>query len=214
MATTTQDFEELLKARKGVVDFVEVPEAGYVMVRGTGAPGGEEFGEAVQALYTVSYGAHFLLRKRDGGAPRVMPLEALWWVDDPDQQALVHAVAAGEASMATGDMSRWHWQAMIMQPELIDAALVEEAMAQARAKKALPGLDRLRYVRWAEGRSAQILHVGPYSAEAPAIAKLHRAITEAGFVPRGRHHEIYLGDPRRSAPERLRTIIRQPIDAH
>jgi hypothetical protein len=213
MATTTQDFEALLKTGKGIVDFVEVPEAGYVMVPGTGAPGGAEFSDAIQTLYTVSYGAHFVLRKRTGSAPRVMPLEALWWVDDPDQQALVHAVAAGEASMATGDMSRWHWQAMIMQPEPIDEEVVELAVTQARAKKTLPGLDRLRYVRWAEGASAQILHVGPYSAEGPTIAKLHRAITEAGYRPRGRHHEIYLGDPRRSAPQRLRTLIRQPVQA-
>jgi hypothetical protein len=100
---------------------------------------------------------------------------------------------------------------MIMQPDPIDADLLSEALAQARAKKGLPALDRLRHERWTEGRCAQTMHVGPYSAEAPSIERLHQAIAEAGYVPRGRHHEIYLGDPRRSAPDRLRTIIRQPV---
>ncbi len=212
MTTTAPTLESLYRARKGKVDFLDVPEHGYVIVPGTGAPEGPAFAQAVQALYAVSYGAHFLLRKEGADAPRVMPLEALWWVDDPDQMALVKAVAAGKSTMATGDMSTWHWQAMIMQPEPIDAALLGQAISQARAKKSLPGLNRLRYERWAEGRCAQIMHVGPYSAEGPTIAMLHRAIAEAGCRPRGRHHEIYLGDPRRSAPERLRTIIRQPIE--
>ena len=79
-------------------------------------------------------------------------------------------------------------------------------------KKDLPGLARLEYIRWAEGRCAQLLHIGPYAAEAPSIASLHEAIAEAGYRPRGRHHEIYLGDPRRSAPEKLRTIIRHPVE--
>jgi hypothetical protein len=101
---------------------------------------------------------------------------------------------------------------MIMQSERIDAALIASAVKQAGAKKPLAMLDRLRYERWIEGRSAQLLHVGPYSAEGPSIVKLHEAIVAQGCRPRGRHHEIYLGDPRRSAPERLRTILRQPVE--
>lgn len=211
MIETDVSAESLLKVRKGAVDIVDVPEFGFVTVTGAGPPGGEEFTAALQALYSVSYGVHFLLKKRDGQAPRVMPLEALWWVDDPDQRDLVTAVALGQATMADTDKDRWLWQAMIMQPEPIDADIVAAALAQARAKKPAPGLDRLSYVRWAEGLSAQLLHVGPYSAEAPSIAALHEAIAAAGYRPRGRHHEIYLGDPRRCAPQRLRTILRHPI---
>lgn len=211
MTTTAQAPDALYRVRKGRIDFVDVPDLGYLIVPGAGAPASTEFSDAVQALYTVSYGAHFLLRKRSGPSTRVMPLEALWWVDDADQLALVKAVAAGETTMATGDMTKWHWQAMIMQPDPIDADLLAEATAEARGKKTLAALNRLRYERWEEGRCAQLLHTGPYSAEGPSIAKLHRAIAEAGYRPRGRHHEIYLGDPRRSAPDRLRTIIRQPV---
>jgi hypothetical protein len=140
-----------------------------------------------------------------------MPLEGLWWVDDPAQQDIVAAVARGEVTMADSDRGSWRWQALIMQPDPIDAELIAAATAEAASKKDLPGLARLEYIRWAEGRCAQLLHIGPYAAEAPSIAALHEAIAEAGYRPRGRHHEIYLGDPRRSAPEKLRTIIRHPV---
>jgi hypothetical protein len=101
---------------------------------------------------------------------------------------------------------------MIMQPDPIDVDMVAAALAQARAKKPGPGLERLRYQRWAEGRCAQLLHVGPYAGEGPSIARLHQAIAAAGYRARGRHHEIYLGDPRRSAPEKLHTILRHPFE--
>lgn len=212
MTVITISYESLLKVRKGAVDIVAVPEFGFVAVAGTGAPGGAEFTEAVQALYTVSYGAHFRLKKLTGKAPRVMPLEGLWWVDDPAQRDIVAAVARGEVTMAGSDRGSWRWQALIMQPDPIDAELIAAATAEAAGKKDLPGLGRLEYIRWAEGRCAQLLHIGPYAAEAPSIAALHEAIAEAGYRPRGRHHEIYLSDPRRSAPEKLRTIIRHPVE--
>ena len=212
MTATAISFESLLKIRKGAVDVIDVPEFGFAVVAGRGAPGGSEFTEALRALYAVSYGAHFMLRKERGEAPRVMPLEALWWVDDPDQQDILTAVALGQATMAGTDKDRWRWQAMIMQPAPVDADLVAEALAQARDRKPSPGLERVRYFRWAEGRCAQLLHVGPYAAEEPSIVRLHKAIAAAGYLPRGRHHEIYLGDPRRSAPEKLRTILRHPVE--
>lgn len=211
MTETAISFESLLKVRRGAVDFVDVPEFGFAAVTGSGAPGGSEFTEALQALYSVSYGAHFLLKKQLGQAPRVMPLEALWWVDDPDQQHLVTAVAAGQATMADTDRDAWRWQAMIMQPDPVDAGLVAAAVAQACERKPSAGLERLRYVRWSEGRCAQMLHVGSYAEEGPSIERLHRAITAAGYQAYGRHHEIYLGDPRRSAPQNLRTILRHPV---
>ena len=191
------DVDRLYKARRGVVDFVTVPELSYLLVPGEGEPEGDAFAKAIQALYSVSYGAHFLVRKRSGETTKVMPLEALWWADDM-------------TSFVNGDRDRWLWQAMIVQPEPIDADTIAEAVAHA-IDKGVPSLDRLRFERWTEGLCAQVLHLGPYAEEGATIEALHAAIRSAGYVLRGRHHEIYLGDPRRSAPEKLRTIVRQPV---
>ena len=211
MANVTST-DALYKVRRGAVDIVDVPDLGYLAVEGTGAPDGPDFAAAVAALYGVSYAAHFLVKRERGDAPRVMPLEAQWWIDDPGQQDVLRAVVRGEAIMADTDRDRWCWQAMIMQPDPVDAGVVERALADVRRKKPGPGLDRLRYRRWAEGRCAQVLHVGPYAEEGPSLVRLHQGLAAAGYRPRGRHHEIYLGDPRRSAPDKLRTILRQPVE--
>lgn len=214
MATSTGDpsVDALFKVRKGTVEFVDVPELGFVMIDGSGAPGGPAFTDALQALYSVSYGAHFSLKKATGAAPRVMPLEALWWVDGAEAQAIMERVASGEGSMDESDRDQWRWRAMIMQLPPIDQATIERAIGEAKSKKALVALDAVRYERWAEGTSAQIMHVGPYATESTSVVALHKAIAEHGSRPRGRHHEIYLGDPRTSAPDKLRTILRQPIE--
>jgi hypothetical protein len=191
--STTVVIEGLYQARAGKVDFVDVPELGFVLVKGTGTPLGGAFQQAIQALFSVSYSAHFAVRKASGEAPRVLPLEALWWVDDADPHS-------------------WQWQAMIAQLDPIDEDDIARAVEAARPKR-LPALDRVRYERWREGLSAQTLHVGPYADEGPTIARLHDAIAAAGATPRGHHHEIYLGDPRRAAPARLRTVLRQPVTA-
>ena len=204
--------DALYAPRRGRVEFVEVPELGFLMIDGAGAPGDDAFTDAIQALYSVSYGAHFGVREAGRAAPKVMPLEALWWVVGPDAQETVEGFASGAASLADADRSRWRWCAMIAQLPPIDGSAIEQAIAQVTAKKAVPGLDALRFERWAEGPTAQIMHVGPYAAEPATIRTLHEAIAEHGLRPRGRHHEIYLGNPRTSAPERLRTILRQPVE--
>jgi hypothetical protein len=211
MTSTATDVLALYRARKDRVDFVDVPELGYLVVRGQGDPAGPGFGAAIQTLFTVSYAAHFLLRKRVETPPRVMPLEALWWMDDPDQRDIVLAVALGAATMADSDRDRWQWLAMIAQLPPIDESVVAEAVNRARPKTP-PALDQLRFERWTEGRCAQTLHLGPYADEGPSLIRLHEAITRAGCRPHGRHHEIYLGDPRRSAPDRLRTLLRHPVE--
>ncbi|HEU5161020.1 MAG TPA: GyrI-like domain-containing protein [Streptosporangiaceae bacterium] len=210
MTNTAIDLGALHKVRKGSVDFVDIPELGFLTVEGSGRPGGAAFTSAVQALYTVSYGARFLLKKERGAAPPTMPLEAQWWVDDPEQRDVLAAVALGSATMTDTDQARWRWRAMIVQPDPVDVDVIAAAIDRARAKT-LPALRDLRYERWAEGRCAQLLHVGPYSAESPSIVRLHEAIAAAGYRPRGRHHEIYLSDPRRCAPGKLRTILRHPV---
>jgi len=215
MATkTTGDpiVDALYNVRKGRVEFVDVPEFGFVTVDGGGAPDDRAFADAIQALYSVSYGAHFALKKAQGDAPRVMALEALWWVEGSEAQATMELVAVGQASMDASDRGQWRWRAMIMQLPPIDEVMVEEAITEAREKKSIGALDLLRYERWAEGPSAQIMHIGPYATEQVSVIALHKAIADNGFRPRGRHHEIYLGDPRTAAPEKLRTILRQPVE--
>ncbi|MHC6593383.1 GyrI-like domain-containing protein [Arthrobacter sp. C152] len=209
MSDLLQDIGGLYKARKGAVDFVDVPMLLYAIVRGTGDPNGPAFAEAVQALFTVSYAAHFRLKKETGEATKMMPLEALWWFDDPTQPKPTEPVTAGFAGMS-GERESWRWQAMMVQPGPIDEALLERAVQDSRPK-GIPALDLLSFEQWEEGRCAQTMHVGPYADEAPTIARLDAAITAAGLKARGRHHEIYLGDPRRSAPEKLRTLIRHPV---
>jgi len=160
----------------------------------------------------VSYGAHFTLKRATGTAPRVMALEALWWVDGAEAQSIMERIAMGEGGMEESDRDLWRWRAMIMQLPPIDGAMIEQAIGEAKAKKEIAALDHLRYEHWTEGPSAQIMHIGPYATEQVSIVALHQAIADQGLRPRGRHHEVYLGDPRTSAPERLRTILRQPVE--
>jgi len=204
--------DTLYKVSRGKVEFVDVPVLGFVMIDGCGAPEDATFANAIQALFAVSYGAHFALKKVNGEAPPVMALEALWWVDGAEAQTTMESIATGATSMDASDRSQWRWRAMIMQLPPIDDMTIERAIAELRDKKGLAGLHALRYARWTEGPSAQILHIGPYATEQISIIALHKAIADNGFRPRGRHHEIYLGDPRRAAPEKLRTILRQPVE--
>lgn len=177
---------------------VDVPPAAYLMVDGAGDPNvSPEFQAAVEALFSLSYALKFAVKKGPLAIDyTVMPLEGLWWADD----------------MANFDVARksdWKWTLMILQPEWIDAALVADTLLQVRAKKPLPVLERVRFETFAEGRCAQILHVGPFAEEGPTIEKLHRHIAGQGARLVGKHHEIYLSDLRRTAPEKLKTVLRQ-----
>ena len=215
MAMKTTGFPEvdaLYKVRKGKVDLVDVPELGFAMVDGKGAPDDQAFADAIQALYSVSFGADFALKKAHREAPRVMALEALWWVEGPEAQEAMRRIAAGQASMGSSDRTDWRWRVMIAQLPPLEETIIDEAIIEAKAKKSIEALDLIRFERWAEGPSAQILHIGPYATEQLSVIALHKAIADSGLRPRGRHHEIYLGDPRKSAPEKLRTILRQPVE--
>lgn len=181
------------------VSVVDVPPLNFLMVDGAGDPNTSlAYREALEVLYALSYTLKFQVRKRLGLDYVVMPLEGLWWTDDPAAFSLEHREA-------------WKWTAMIAQPEPVTQEWFEEARAEVRARTHLPALDRVRLERYHEGLSAQVLHLGPYAAEGPTIARLHGFIQEHGYELNGRHHEIYLSDPRKTAPERLRTILRQPI---
>jgi hypothetical protein len=183
-------------------ELVRVPELSFLMVDGEGDPNtAASYREAVEVLYGLSYTVAFDLKRELGLKVHVGPLEGLWWAEDP-------------AAFVGGPKSDWHWTAMIAQPEAVTAERLERACDQLRQRKDPPGLPRVRLERFEEGLAGQVLYLGPYSEEGPAIELLHGYLREAGFRFDGRtlkHHEVYLGDPRRSAPEKLRTIIRQPV---
>ena len=176
---------------------VEVPEMAFLMVDGTGDPNtSDDFRDAIQALYSVSYTAKFRMKK-EGVDYKVPPMEALWWSADFED-----FLQARKGS--------WSWTAMIPQPSVVTDDVIEEAREEAGRKKSLPALAKLRFERFEEGLCAQLMHIGPYSEERQNMERLHAFVAEQGKRLRGKHHEIYLGDPSRTKPERLKTIIRQP----
>jgi hypothetical protein len=203
--------DALYAGKAGRVDIVDVPEFTCLSLSGVGDPDGEQFHAAIQALYATAYSAHFLVKKARGEAPRVMPLEAQWWVEGDDHDAIVRAMTEG-GSVDVVDRSRWHWQALIVQLPPVDSAVIAAATESVRPKVPADVLDRMSLLTWTEGRCAQVLHVGPYAEEQRSLVVLHEGIAAHGMRPRGLHHEIYLGDPRRSAPEKLRTLLRQPVE--
>lgn len=181
---------------------VDVPNLPFLMIDGSGDPNtAPGYPSAVQALYSVAYAVRSALKRGPAALDaRVMPLEGLWWTDDM-------------ATFSTDDRSDWNWTLLILLPDQATTQVVEEARTRTAETKGLEAIGRVRFERFAEGPAAQILHVGPYSAEGPTVAALHAFIAEQGYCLSGKHHEIYLGNPRRAAPERLRTIVRQPVAA-
>jgi hypothetical protein len=181
---------------------VDVPELAFLMIDGRGDPNtAPEFSHAIESLYTIAYAAKFALKRAAQGADYgVMPLEGLFWTADSE-------------AFARESKSAWDWTLMIMQPDWVTSEVFREAQATALEKKPLEALRAVRLGRFAEGRAGQVLHIGPYAAEGPTIERLHAFIAEQGYALAGKHHEIYLGDPRRVAPEKLKTVIRRPIAA-
>jgi len=179
---------------------VDVPAFEFLMIDGWGDPNtSDAYAAAVEALFSVSYAAKFMVKKGAQGIDySVMPLEGLWWADDM-------------SAFTSNDRSQWKWTMMIMQPDFVGASVVDAAISEVKRKKALPMVDHLRFETFKEGLCAQVLHVGPYSGEGPTIQRLHEFI-EGKSKLRGKHHEIYLTDIRRADPSRWKTIIRQPMD--
>ncbi len=176
---------------------VDVPPFNYLMVDGHGDPNhAPEYQQAVELLYGMAYTIKFALKPQLDFT--VMPLEGLWWV--PDMR-----------SFSQAHKDDWDWTMMILQPELVTPELVAKTRQEVTDKKKLPGAVQVRLETFTEGLSAQILYLGAYADEGPTIARIHAWIAENGYQPAGKHHEIYLGDPRRNPPEKLKTIIRQPV---
>jgi hypothetical protein len=196
------DREAELRGRPGEIRFLEAAAIRAVMIDGEGQAGEATFGARMPGLYATAYGLHFTLKRR-GVARRVGMLEGLYWTSDgsTDLDAILGP-----------DRGAWRWTLLIsLPPEATDEELAT-AVAGGRAKMPAELAADLRIGTFEEGPVAQVLHLGPYAEERPTIERLHAAIAAAGLRPRGRHHELYLGDPRRSAPERLRTLLRQPVE--
>jgi len=196
-----KELKQLYNPPRGEPVIVDVPEMNFLMIDGAGDPNkAKEFQDAIQALYAVSYTLKFMIKKGASKDYVVMPLEGLWWADD------MAAFGPG------GNRDSWKWTLMIAQPAHVTRDLFNEACEQVKKKKNPPALSKIRFESSHEGMSAQIMHIGPYSAEGPTVEKLHAFIKEKGYSLRGRHREIYLSDPRKSSPDKIKTVIRQPME--
>lgn len=199
-----KEFKHLYAGKVGDMRIVDVPTMNYLIVDGTGNPNtSEEFTHAIEALYPVAYTLKFTCKKEIGKDFGIMPLEGQFWTND-------------NADFDAEHKDAWHWTLMVMQPDFITAEMVAQTIDAVRQKKNPPAIDRLHFESLTEGRAAQVMYVGAYADEGPTIAKLHQFIQDSGGELGAhnrdkKHHEIYLSDARRTAPEKLKTIIRQPF---
>jgi hypothetical protein len=192
-------FKELYSPPSKAPVVIDVPKMSFLLIDGKGDPNtSADYRAAIEALYALSYTLKFMLKLAGVVDYTVGPLEGLWWTDET-------------GAISLEDKESYQWTAMIMQPKQVTKAWLDKAIAAAKKKRDLPALVKLRFESYEEGRCVQIMYIGPYAAEAPTIARLHEFAKEKGYSLRGKHHEIYLGDPRRTAPEKLRTVIRQPV---
>jgi hypothetical protein len=178
---------------------VEIPARPFLMIDGSGDPNtAQEYIDAIQTLYPMAYGLRAAVKEATGDAYTVMPLEGLWWTEDI-------------RDFDPADKSNWLWTAMICLPDAVTQSMFDEVLPAVSAKKGLRSGDKVRFEIFTEGTAAQILHIGSYSDEAPGIAALHDFIITGGHGLSGKHHEIYLSDPRKTDGSKLKTIIRQPF---
>jgi hypothetical protein len=196
--------KELYNPSSKEVSIVDVPEMNFLTIDGKGDPNtSKEYIDAIEALFPVSFKAKFISEKVNSQDYVVMPLEGLWWVENME-------------NFSTEDKSGWKWTAMIRQPDFITEDIIKKALKEVENKKNPPALSKIKFESLHEGLSAQILHTGPYSEEGPIVEKLHNFIEEKGYKfdgsrPGEKHHEIYISDVRKTKPEKLKTVIRQPI---
>lgn len=199
------DFRKALKAlyapsaRQGL-HIVDVPALRYLMVDGAGDPNtAPAYAEALETLYGVAYAIKFASKTELGRDYTVPPLEGLWWSKDM-------------TDFTARRKDNWEWTMMLMVPDWVGPAMIDAAIARTKKKKAPAALDKLRVEVLEEGRCVQVLHTGSYDNEGPVLEKLHAEFLPAnGLKPVGKHHEIYLSDPRKVAPEKLKTVLRQPV---
>ncbi|NIS78737.1 MAG: hypothetical protein GTO14_00570 [Anaerolineales bacterium] len=209
-----KEWKHLYNPPKGKFTVVEVPSMQFLMLDGRGDPNtAKEYQDAIEALYAVAFKIKFASKKSLGKDYVVPPLEGLWGSGEMETRL---SEARDEAEwlelFAATDRDTWRWTMMIMQPEWVTEDMYEEVSELVREAKGLSAIDKMRLETYREGLSVQIMHVGPFSDEGPALAKLHLDfLPNNGYVEAGKHHEIYLSDPRKTAPEKLKTVLRQPV---
>jgi hypothetical protein len=192
---------ELYKLNKKEIVLLELPPMQFLMIDGEKDPNqNPEYSDAVGALYSVAYKLKFMVKKGPLAIDyKVMPLEGLWWAENM-------------AAFTLENRLNWKWTMMIMQPDFITHAMFSEALENARSKKDNKKLEQVRFESFSEGLCMQVFHQGPYGeGEIETIARLHRHIIDMGYALSGEHHEIYFNSPQKTAPENLKTIIRQPV---
>ena len=195
-----RELKDLYAPRHTTWALIDVPEQQFLAIDGTGNPNiAAEYATAVEALYAVAYTLKFATKEQGGRDFVVAPLEGLWWADDP-------------AAFTARAKDTWHWTMLISQPDWITETVIDAAKQTALNKKKLQAIDHVRHMALHEGQCAQALHVGPYDDEGPLLAELHEAYLAANRLDyAGLHHEVYLGDPRRADPAKLKTVLRQPV---
>ena len=181
---------------------VDLPPMQFLMVDGAGNPNtAKAYADAIETLYAVSYTVKFMMKLEHRQDYTVMPLEGLWW-----------GTPKGQTHFTEADKDQFIWTSMIMQPDFVTPELMEEGIRRAADKKPLPAIEKLRFETFSEGLSVQVMYFGPFTDEGPTIERMHQHAFDAGYQLRGKHHEIYLSDMRRTAPEKLKTVLRHPIE--
>lgn len=196
-----KEWKHLYNPPKTSFTIVDVQKMQFLMVDGHGDPNtAQEYQDAIEALYGVAYKMKFISKKTLERDYVVPPLEGLWWAEDM-------------ATFSTArDKSQWDWTMMIMTPEWVTVDIFANAVTQVREAKNPLSLDKVRLEQYHEGLSVQIMHVGPFDDEGPVLAEMHSEfIPGNGYLEKGKHHEIYLSDFRKVSPEKLRTVLRQPV---
>jgi hypothetical protein len=182
------------------IRFLDVPELNFIAIDGIGDPNKPPYFQAAESLFSIAYTIKFMVRKGTAIDFAVMPLESLWWADNP-------------ADFASEKRDGWKWTALIMQPEYVTEKFFQSAVEKLKSGRNPPALAKARFGPFREGFCAQLLYRGPYSEEGPTITGIHDFIRQQGYKLRGKHHEIYLNDPNRTQPKNLRTILRQPVES-
>ncbi len=202
MSVTKLDFRKTLKPlyspSAGEAQLIRVPAMKYIMVDGDGEPGGEAFQQAMGVIYNLAYTMKFKVKAKLRKDYNVMAPEGLWWFK-------------GGKAFDQAKPKDWLWTLMVMVPDFITDSIFVDVVDDVRRKKNPPGLDKARLEELTEGECVQIMHIGPYSSESESITRMDAYAREHGYRLVGKHHEIYLGDPRRAAPAKLRTILRHPV---
>lgn len=193
-----KDLRKLYSPSAKEPELIKVPRFNFLMIDGEGPPELPKFQSAIQAIYNTAYTLKFTFKSEKRIDYPVMALEGLWWLKQGEPFQM-------------GKREDWCWTLMILQPKVVTKAAVTQAIKKIRLKKELPALDELRLEPFAEGLAVQMLDVGPYATEPVTMEKMNAFNADRGLIAYGKHHEIYMSDPRRVKPEKMKTILRHAV---